>query len=73
MSGDARTAAMLLGDFVTYQGRRYVVVGVTPMSVRPFRVELSDPETNRTIWVQWPPEPVERAALRLLEDERASE
>jgi hypothetical protein len=63
---------MLIGDFVTYQGRRYVVVGVTPMSVRPFSVELSDPETNRTIWVEWPTEPVERAALRLAEQETAS-
>jgi hypothetical protein len=72
VSGDARTAAMLLGDLVTYQGRRYVVVGVTPMSVRPFSVELSDPETNRTIWVEWPTEPVERAALRLAEQETAS-
>jgi hypothetical protein len=43
VSDDARTAAMLLGDFVTYKGRRYVVVGVTPMSVRPFSIELSDP------------------------------
>jgi hypothetical protein len=66
-------AAMVLGDFVTYQGRRYVVVGVTPMSVRPFSVELSDPETNRAIWVEWPAEPVERAALRLAEQEEASE
>jgi hypothetical protein len=64
---------MLLGDFVTYQGRRYVVVGVTPMSVRPFSIELSDPETNRTIWVEWPPEPVERAALRLAEEQDTSE
>jgi hypothetical protein len=64
---------MLLGDFVTYQGRRYVVVGVTPISVRPFSVELSDPETTRTFWVEWPPEPVERAALRLAEEHEASE
>jgi hypothetical protein len=64
---------MLIGDFVTYQGRRYVVVGVTPISVRPFSVELSDPATNRTFWVAWPPEPLERAALRLAEDEDASE
>ena len=62
---------MILGDFVTYQGRRYVVVGVTPMSVRPFRVELRDPKTNRTIWVDWPADPVERAALRLAEKEEA--
>jgi hypothetical protein len=64
---------MLIGDFVTYQGRRYAVVGVTPMSVTPFSVELSDPETNQTMWVEWPPQPVERAALRLAEDENPSE
>jgi hypothetical protein len=64
---------MLLGDFVSYQGRRYVVVGVTPMSVRPFSIELSDPETNRTFWVDWPPKPVERAALRLAEEQDPSE
>jgi hypothetical protein len=62
---------MILGDFVTYQGRRYVVVGVTPMSVRPFRVELRDPKTNRTIWVDWPADAVERAALRLADKEEA--
>jgi hypothetical protein len=64
---------MVLGDFVIYQQRRHVVVAVTPMSVRPFRVELSDPETNRTRWVEWPPRPMERAALRLAEEEKASE
>jgi hypothetical protein len=66
-------AAMVLGDFVIYQQRRHVVVAVTPMSVRPFRVELSDPETNRTRWVEWPSQPMERAALRLAEEEKASE
>ena len=64
---------MDLGDFVTYQGRRYVVVGVTPMSVKPFRVELRDPKTNLTISVEWPPDTVERAALRLAEMEDAPE
>jgi hypothetical protein len=63
---------MRIGDFVTYQGRRYVVVGVTPMSVRPFSVDLSDPETNRTMTVEWP-EPLERAALRVVEEETATE
>jgi hypothetical protein len=60
---------LLIGDFVTYEGRRYVVVGVTPMSVIPFSVELRDPHTNRTFWVEWPREPVERAALRLAQEE----
>jgi hypothetical protein len=61
-------AAMALGDSVTYQERRHVIVAVTPMSVRPFRVELSNPETNRTRWVEWPPRPVERAELRVVEE-----
>ena len=66
-------AAMVLGDFVAYQGRRHVVVAVTPMSVTPFRVELSDPETNRTRWVEWPPRPAKRAALRLVAEGEASQ
>ena len=64
---------MILGDFVTYQGRRYVVVGVTPISVKPFSVELSDPKTDQTMWVEWPQEGLERAALRLVEKENPSE
>jgi hypothetical protein len=65
---------MLIGDFVTYQGRRYVVVGVTPMSVKPFSIELSDPKTRETFWVEWPPDAIERAALRLAgEESRATE
>jgi hypothetical protein len=57
---------MLIGDSVTYKGRRHVVVGFTPMSVRPFEVQLRDPATGRTVWVEWPPaESVERAALRI--------
>lgn len=56
---------MLVGDSVMYRGRRYVVNGVTPMSVTPFRVELCDPMTGETAWVVWPPlEEVERAASR---------
>jgi hypothetical protein len=60
---------MLIGDSVTYRGRRYIVVGVTPMSVKPFSVELSDSETHQTFWVEWPADPIERAALRLAEEE----
>jgi hypothetical protein len=57
---------MLIGESVTYKGRRHVVVGFTPMSVRPFEVELLDSVTNQTVWVEWPPaEDMERAALRV--------
>jgi hypothetical protein len=56
---------MLIGDSVTYKGRRHVVVGFTPMSVRPFQVQLLDPLTDQRVWVEWPAEDVERAALRV--------
>ena len=60
---------MLIGDSVTYRGRRYVVVGVTPTSVTPFQVELENADTGETEWVAWPPlEDVERAALRIAGD-----
>ena len=42
---------MLIGDTVTYDGRTHVVVGFTPTSVKPAQVELSDPETGMTFWV----------------------
>jgi hypothetical protein len=58
---------MEIGDSVIHQGRRYVVVGFTPVSVTPFSVELSDPKTGRRFWVEWPP--VERAALKLAPEE----
>jgi hypothetical protein len=61
---------MQIGDKVTYNGRRYAVVGFTPVSVTPLRVELHDPGTDETFWVDWPPlEAVERAALRNLPQE----
>lgn len=65
---------MRIGDSVTYDGRTYVVVGFTPMSVTPAEVQLCDPETGSRFWVAWPPavERVERAALRLVEDEPAN-
>ena len=42
---------MLIGDSVTYDGWTCVVVGFTPASVRPAQVELSDPRTGMTFWV----------------------
>jgi hypothetical protein len=61
---------MQIGDSVTYRGRRYVVVGFTPFSVRPFKVELEDPASKRRLWTTWPAEPAERAALRLACEEK---
>lgn len=62
---------MRIGDSVTYHGRTYVVVGFTPMSVTPAEVQLRDADTGRAFWVVWPPvmDSVERAALRLVENE----
>jgi hypothetical protein len=43
---------MLIGDSVRYDGRTYVVVGVTPASVSPAEVQLSDPKSRATFWVE---------------------
>jgi hypothetical protein len=61
---------MLIGDSVTYDGWTCVVVGFTPTSVRPAQVELSDPRTGMTFWVDLElvreVDTPERAALRIL-------
>ena len=44
-----------IGDFVTYTGRVYRLVGVTPMSVQPFAVQLEDLATNEHLWVESEP------------------
>jgi hypothetical protein len=65
---------MLIGDTVIYDGRTHVVVGFTPTSVKPAQVELSDPETGMTFWVdlQLEREAPQRAALRLVHSDRRS-
>ena len=61
---------MLIGDSVTYNRRSHVVIGFTPVSVTPALLELRDPRTGATVWVE--PRLVtelvapERAALRLI-------
>jgi hypothetical protein len=61
---------MQIGDFINYEGRRYVLVGVTPFSVTPFKVLLEDPKTKRRFWREWPPaDAVERAAFRIVHEE----
>jgi hypothetical protein len=65
---------MQIGDSFTYEGRNFVVAGFTPMSVKPAGIELRDPKTGATLWVEWPPARPERAALRLAgEDEAESQ
>ena len=67
---------MLIGDTVTYDGRTHVVVGFTPTSVKPAQVELRDPQTGTTFWVdlQLGRELAapQRAALRLVRGDRRS-
>jgi len=67
---------MLIGDTVTYDGRTHVVVGFTPTSVTPAQVELRDPQTRTTFWVDLQLDrelgAPQRAALRLVRTERRS-
>jgi hypothetical protein len=68
---------MLIGDTVTYDGRRHVVVGFTPTSVKPAQIELSDPQTGTTFWVDLQQldrrlDAPQRAALRLVRGDRRS-
>jgi hypothetical protein len=67
---------MLIGDTVTYDGRTHVVVGFTPTSVTPAQIELRDPQTGTTFWVDLQPDreldAPQRAALRLVRSDRRS-
>jgi hypothetical protein len=60
-----------IGDYVMYEGRRYVLVGITPMSVTPFEVQLEDPETGRTFWVEGQPRQKEAGLYEVLRDAAA--
>jgi hypothetical protein len=42
---------MEIGDHVTYQGRRYALRGLDPMSVDDRRALLEDVETGEQRWV----------------------
>jgi hypothetical protein len=68
--GGGELRNMMIGDSVTYDGRTHIVVGFTPTSVKPAQVELSDPKTGTTFWVDLPLDrelhAPERAALRLV-------
>jgi hypothetical protein len=65
---------MLIGDSVIYDGWTCVVVGFTPASVRPAQVELSDPRTGSTFWVDLDQveelDAPQRAALKIVPPER---
>ena len=45
------TAAMKIGELVTYEGRSYVLRGLDPMSVPNRRAELEDAETGERLVV----------------------
>ena len=68
---------MLIGDSVTYDGQDHVVVGFTPTSVKPAQVELSDPRTGATFWVDLrldrELDAPQRAALRVVRSDRSPE
>jgi hypothetical protein len=42
---------MAIGDFVLYLGRRFVLLGIDPMSVTDRRAEIQDPDTGETLRV----------------------
>ena len=42
---------MAIGDLVLYQGRRYVLLGIDPMSVTDRRAELEDLESGVRVLV----------------------
>ena len=42
---------MAIGDLVLYEGRRYVLVGIDPMSVTNRQAELRDPATGEQLRV----------------------
>ena len=46
-----RSAVMEIGDFVTYNGKSYVLRGLEPMSVPDRRAELEDPESGEPLSV----------------------
>jgi hypothetical protein len=42
---------MAIGDFVLYLGRRFVLLGIDPMSVTDRRAEIQDPDTGEKLRV----------------------
>ena len=67
---------MLIGDSVMHDGHTYVIVGFTPASVRPSEVQLTEPQTGMTFWLEMSLfrelGPIERAALRVVPPEGTS-
>ena len=45
------SAAMEIGDLVTFRGKTYVLRGLDPMGVDDRRAQLEDPETGQLLLV----------------------
>jgi hypothetical protein len=60
------SAAVVIGQIVTFDGREHRIVGFTPMSVAPRTVQIESVRTGVTVTV-----PIEalRARLRLVDPE----
>ncbi len=62
---------MLIGQDVIYDGRAHVLVGVTPMSVTPFEMQLRDPVTGTVVVVQAQPRQRADGLYEVLKDRAA--
>ena len=51
MHARLRAADMNIGDVITYEGKRWILRGIDPMSVPDRRAELEDPDTGERISV----------------------
>jgi hypothetical protein len=60
-----------IGDFVMYEGRVHVLVGITPMSVTPFEMQLQDRATGRTFWTEGRPRRRPEGLYEVLKDAAA--
>jgi hypothetical protein len=61
-----------IGDQVIYEGCPYVLMGITPMSVTPFEMQVQDPKTGRTFWVQGRPRQRAEGLYEVLRDAAAA-
>jgi hypothetical protein len=68
-TGGSAVANFEIGTRVRYRGRLHIVVGFTPMGVKPRLLELEDVQSGRTRQVKpsdpdLDVEPIERAEMR---------
>jgi hypothetical protein len=60
-----------IGHFVMYEGRVHVLVGITPMNVTPFEMQLHDRTTGRTFWAEGRPRRRPEGLYEVLKDAAA--